>query len=435
MIYFLEQIKMILSDMLRNRLRVLLTMTGTIIGVLSVILIISVGNAATLTVNSYFTGTLGTNSITSYISIPGDADYNQYVLRYEEMKEISSKIDGSVGVIAESPDVIYGQINSSDDNYVKAVIKGVTPACESGTGIQMVKGRFINDYDCGRCSAAAVISDIAAVNCYGSADEAIGKTFILRNDSTLVEASVVGVYKYVDTKGKTERIDDMKELVTNIYCPYEFVNKCSGVNQSGLYSFNMTIIVDDIEKTDRALLQFDELMNSRRTDPEYSAFTYKGFNDADQIKSTIKTTTLVFICSAALSLIVGGITLMNTLLVTVKERTREIGIKKAIGAGRVRIIFQFLLESVVICISACFIGFILSLIALEILRQNLSSLILLISDEELRSFLMTNGIEIKLDFSSVVTAVVFSIGVSQIFGIYPAFRASGMQVIDALRYE
>lgn len=435
MIYFLEQIKVIISDMLKNKFRILLTMTGTIIGVLSVVLIISVGNATALTVNNYFTGTLGTNSITSYINFPGSMDPANYVLTYEESRKISSQIDGSLGVIVESPDVIFGKIKVSSERYTNGVIKGITPAYEAGTNVLMVKGRFINEQDSERSASVAVISDIAAVNCYGSIDDAIGKTFVLQNDEITVEASVVGVYKYIDTKGKSENVDDLRNLISNIYCPYEFVNRCLGVNESDLVYYSLTIIVDDIEKTGKAMFQLSELMDNRRDDEEYSASTFLGFNDADQIKSIIKTITLVFICVAALSLLAGGINLMNTLLVTVKERTREIGVKKAIGASNLRIIFQFLLESVIICLTACLIGVILSVFAIAVLRQNLRPLISMISDEGLRTFLMTNGIDINIDFSSVITAIAFSLGVSLIFGIYPAFKASRMQITDALRYE
>jgi putative ABC transport system permease protein len=279
-----------------------------------------------------------------------------------------------------------------------------------------------------------VISDIAAVNCYGSVDDAIGRTFILQNEKNTIEASVVGVYKYIDTKGKTEK-GDQRDLVSDIYCPYEFVNGCLGVNESELFYYHLTIIVDDIEKTGRAVFKLDELMEKRCDDEGYSANTFLGFNDTDSIKKTIRTVTLVFICAAALSLLSGGINLMNTLLVTVKERTREIGIKKAIGASNSRIVFQFLFESLIICLTACFIGIILSILAVFVLRQNLQPFISLISDEGLRTFLMTNGIEITIDFSSVITAIVFSLVVSQIFGIYPAIKASRMQVTDALRYE
>lgn len=435
MIFFLEQIKVIIYDMLKNRLRILLTMTGIIIGVLSVVIIISVGNAAASTVNNYFTGTLGANSITSYINFPASQDSLNYVLTYDEQNDISSRVDGSLGIIVKSPGVIDGQINISREMYTGAVIEGVTPAYRAGTDINMIRGRFISEQDCERSASAAVISDVAAVNCFGSIDEALGKTFVLRNDSVSVEVSVVGVYKYIDTKGKYDSVDDLRKLVTNIYCSYEYVNKCLKVDESKLVYYQMTIIVDDNEKIGNAMFQLNELMSQRRDDPEYSAHTHLGYNEAEAIKKTIGTITLVFVCAAVLLLLAGGINLMNILLVTVKERTKEIGIKKAIGASNHRIVFQFLLESVIICLTACSLGIALSFLTLAILRHNLTSIISLISDEGLRTFLITNGINLKINFTSVITVVAFSLGVSQIFGIYPAYKASQMQITDALRYE
>lgn len=123
MIYFFEQVGAIISDMLKNKLRILLTMSGIIIGVLSVVLILSVENAASSTVNNYFIGTLGKNSISSMIPIASKVDYR---FTYNELKDIASKIDGAIGALVKSPDNISGRISINSEKYSIASVRGVT---------------------------------------------------------------------------------------------------------------------------------------------------------------------------------------------------------------------------------------------------------------------------------------------------------------------
>lgn len=435
MLYFLDQIKVIFSDMMNNKLRIFLTMSGTIIGVLSVIVIISVGEAASSSVNNFFTGTLGTNTLTSYISFTPTSDYEKYLLTYDELNTMAAKIDGAVGALVESPDTVYGSTTVNSDKYASGAVKGVTPAYQKGTNVVMIKGRFINENDCMRVASTAVVSDIFAVNCYGSVDNAIGKTFVLRNGTVNIEASIVGVYRFIDTQSKLEYTDDIREIYTNIYCPYEYVNNCTHADPARLKYYSATIVCDNNANMYRARKELHKLMLQRSSDIEYSVSTHQVRNDVDYIKSIIQTITLVFIFAAALSLLTGGITLMNTLLVTVRERTKEIGIMKAIGASRLRIVLRFLFESIVICLTACFIGIVAGYVMVYFLDQNIRWFIELIPNDGLRMFLSTNGISVGVNPSSLLTSTAFSVSIGLIFGIYPALKAAMMQVTDALRYE
>ena len=431
--YLLEQIIRILSDMMKNKLRVFLTMLGIIVGISSVVLIISVGFTATDVVQMYFSGSLGDNRITTYVSEKNGKDFN---FSYNEVYELADKLPMVKGPLFECDTTIEGKAVVDEERYSLATLKGVSYVYLDAHQLMMAAGRFLSKSDCKYSSSAAVISNVAAENCFGSVNDALGNTIrIMGNEGKLVELTVVGVYQTVDTTGKLDKLNDKRTWSTDVYCTYEFYNSETNVATEELKYSEVTYITPTDVNVDEAVMITEGVMAERSDDPDYSFSCYRGYALVDQTNSVLSMLMLVFIAAASLSLIVGGISLMNTMLVTVKERTREIGTRKALGASDSSIVFQFLLESVIICLMACVIGIGLCAILMVILQQNLDVFIDLVSDDALRNFLKNSNVTLSMNMIAVVVSALFSTVVGVLFGVYPAMKAAKMQVTDALRYE
>lgn len=431
--YLLEQIIRILSDMMKNKLRVFLTMLGIIVGISSVVLIISVGFTATDVVQMYFSGSLGDNRITTYVSEKNGKDFN---FSYNEVYELADKLPMVKGPLFECDTTIEGKAVVDEEWYSLATLKGVSYVYLDAHQLMMAAGRFLSKSDCKYSSSAAVISNVAAENCFGSVNDALGNTIrIMGNEGKLVELTVVGVYQTVDTTGKLDKLNDKRTWSTDVYCTYEFYNSETNVATEELKYSEVTYITPTDVNVDEAVMITEGVMAERSDDPDYSFSCYRGYALVDQTNSVLSMLMLVFIAAASLSLFVGGISLMNTMLVTVKERTREIGTRKALGASDSSIVFQFLLESVIICLMACVIGIGLCAILMVILQQNLDVFIDLVSDDALRNFLKNSNVTLSMNMIAVVVSALFSTVVGVLFGVYPAMKAAKMQVTDALRYE
>lgn len=431
--FLFEQVVRILSDMMKNKLRVFLTMIGIIVGVSSVVLIMSIGSSITNAVKMYFAGSLGDNRFTSYVSAKNGKNFS---VKYDELYELAGKLPNVKGPLLESSDYINGRAHVDGEHYSAAVLRGVSPVYSDAHQLIMLCGRFINMSDCKGEKSAAVISNVAAENCFGSTENALGgQLSVIGDDGRIAELTVVGVYKYIDTKGKLEKMADKRLLASDAYCSYEYMNLKIGVDTSALEFEEFTYITDPDVDMRLLVSSAQDILSARYDDPDYSISCYRGFSRTKETNSMLQILILVFAAAAGLSLVVGGISLMNTMLVSVKERTKEIGTRKAIGASNSSIVFQFLLESVVICLVACIFGILFCFLVIAVLRQNLSVLFDLITDDSLKSFMKTNNISISINFLSVLVSVLFSVVVGVLFGVYPAVKAAKMQVTDALRYE
>lgn len=433
--YYIEQIYYILSDMMKNKMRVFLTMIGIIVGVCSVVMIISVGFSATRMVELYFSGSLGSNRVRIDVySINGTDDYN---MTYNELMTLVDSDDMFLGALLESDGNVLGKVTIDETHYAPANLKGVSDCYSQAYQMIIEAGRFINATDSANVSSSVVISDIMAECCFDSVDNALGQSISISNDEgTLIDAVVVGVYKAVDSTGKLNRLKDKHQWVSNIYCSYEYFNKCMNIDTNNLKYDIVDLVVDNDVDVESAVNYTMRYCMGRFEDKEdYRYDVYSGYSQASDTNDTVYLLMLVFVAAAVLSLIVGGISLMNTMLVNVKERTKEIGTKKAIGASNADIVIQFVTESVMICLIACIVGIILSFILLFFIQQNLSVFFNMVTDDALRYFLNTSNISVTVNGYAVLISALFSITVGVTFGVYPALKAARMSITDALRYE
>lgn len=380
--------KMALKSILANKMRTFLTMLGIIIGVFSVIVLVSLGEASTASVTESIES-MGSNLITITITDRSEKlDYDD-VMEFENLEGIKSATPSVSGNVTAK----YGLENVSVNT------EGVNEKFMDINNYELGYGRFISPIDVDFRNKVAILGTDTAEDLFGTANP-IGEKISLNGE----KYTVVGVL--------AEKEDSMfGSNNEKILIPVSTAMRQFRTNTISV----ITVQSETSELADTAVENIEEYLLDIYEDED----SYRVFNQAD-ILSTINevtaTLTLMLGGIAAISLLVGGIGIMNIMLVTVSERTREIGIRKAIGAQRSNILMQFLIESSVI---SC-LGGILGIIIGIIVNNVVANLI---------------GMKAVMNLQTVLIAFGFSLGVGIFFGMYPANKASKLKPVDALRYE
>ena len=389
--------KMALRSISSNKLRAALTMLGIIIGVMALVVLVSLVNGATTSVTDAVSG-LGTSMLTVSISdnkgLPLDLDTANGFMEEEGI--------GLVAPYTSSSVTASGEEASGD-----VTVYGATPAFYDVQGMQLAMGRFLKNSDVENHTYVCVINETAATELIGyvdCVDQAI------RLDG--VEFTIVGVL--------SDNEDSLTSLMSSgslaVYLPYTSLLRLSDSLTSEVTSFYVSAPEEGNMETVEAAMT--ALLMERLEDDE-DAFSVSSQSVLEDTMSSITSILTILLGGiAAISLVVGGIGIMNIMLVTVTERTREIGIRKAIGASRGTILSQFLMEAVVLCMLGCALGIFLSWAILQTVTTVVASL----------------NMTFSLDGGVVLIAVAFCFVIGVVFGLYPANKAAKMKPIDALHY-
>ena len=401
---FLESFKMAISSILSNKMRSFLTMLGIIIGISSVITIVSLGKGGQNYITEQF-AKIGANTVSLTIDsskVEQKSDY--YTL--DDVKQIKNRVD-TVKYI--SPNVSKNGIARTDTKTKTAVISGVNTDYALLSNVEIVYGRFLNDREVAEGKSVAVIDQITAKALFGT-DDVVGKSFKLGPAASSKSAMVVGVSKASSLFGGGGS-DGMPAFVT---VPVTFLETIYSTD------FNISTISitatsqETSEQAGNEALRIIQARHDNKTANLYKADN--SFKQLDTINQVLGTFTTFISAVAAISLLVGGIGVMNIMLVSVTERTREIGIRKAIGATTQAILFQFLTESVILSLIGGLIGMTLGIVAAQVIGSFVN---------------ITPSVSIIV----VIETILFSSAVGIFFGIYPARKAAKLNPIDALRYE
>ena len=390
-------LKMALRSISANKLRAMLTMLGIIIGVMALVVLVSLVGGATGSVTDAVSG-LGSSLLT--VTIKEDKGYPIDLQTLEKwMGE-----EKAFGLVA--PTVTDTVTGSAKGESGSVTVYGTTPAYYEIHGLQLTMGRFIKRTDVENHSYVCVINETAAEELLGYAD-CVGEAITLNS----VQYTVVGVLAEGDS---LTSVFSSGNLVA--YLPYTSLVRLSSGVSGEVTEFCISAPQDGaVQNVETAIT--DILMD--RFDDDEDAFEITTQDALEDAMSSITSALTVLLGGiAAVSLVVGGIGIMNIMLVTVTERTREIGIRKAIGAGRGSILLQFLLEAVVLCMLGCGLGIFFSWSILQILSTVVASL----------------DITFRLDGTVVLIAVAFCFIIGVVFGLYPANKAAKMKPIDALHY-
>nr|WP_283249456.1 ABC transporter permease [Bacillus sp. FJAT-49736] len=385
----LPSIKMALRNIKSSKLRAFLTMLGIIIGVSSVIVLVSIGQSSTKTVTDQI-NSLGTNLLSVNILDSGSADFK------EADAEGLKKVPG----VKEIAPAVQGRITAKNGRTSAQVsMIGTTSSYKTIRNTLVSNGRFLADIDNEFRMKVAVLGSETAQSLFGT-DNPVGK-YVQINGTSF---KIVGV---LTSKGSSIGTSGDNVIIVPL-----------STAERVLASLNVQTVY--VQAHSENQLAFVQNMLERSL---YSIFhnqdSYSVVNQQDlmdTMSSVSKTMTMMLGGIASISLLVGGIGIMNIMFVSVTERTKEIGIRKAIGAKRKDILTQFLIESVVLSAMGGVIGIGLGFIAIK-------------------TYASITGSAVAYSLPVIGVAFMFSLLVGVVFGVFPANKASKLHPIHALRFE
>ena len=416
-----------LQSLVVNKLRSALTMLGVIIGVAAVIAMVSVGNGASQSVQNTILN-LGSNLVTVSPSFGSDnglkgAGAQAQNLTLDDMRSIQDQLGASIAAAEAEQQAGRWQVTAAGQN-TNTSVTGVTEDYPIVRDWGLDSGDFFSTSDLNLNAQVAVLGATTATNLFGDVDP-VGQTIQLRQAfggggqggsaqrARILNFRVVGV---LGVKGSTfGLIRDDQILVPLTTAEHVLTGRLNQVSQiviKATSSDTMDLTTSDVNNI---LLQRHNI-----ADPASADFTVTNQNDTlAALSSVTGTFTLLLGAIGGISLLVGGIGIMNIMLVSVNERTREIGIRKAVGARRADILNQFLIEAVALTGLGGVIGILLGWAITFVVHQ--------IPQAASLPLLITSG--------TVIIAVGVSVAIGVVFGLYPAMRAARLHPIQALRYE
>ena len=424
-----ENVKLAFQALLANKMRALLTMLGIIIGIGAVIAIMTVSSSLTNSISDSFQE-MGANNITVGLKQTssttetrsnglkfGAANRNSMVekedlITDDMLSELKTEFSDKIDAIAISETVASGTVHDGS-NTANISISGINSEYFSSDDVTLLAGRRLTSNDNTGKKKVIMISDKVVDQIFdGDSQKALSQKIQVEIDGVYYQY-YVGVYKYESNNSFSSSSDE--DITTTAYIPI-LTGKAQTHSDEGYQQFTVVTKsgIDSVSTFATQIENFFAPYYSSNEDYKVSTTTMESMTES--MSDMIGTVSIAISFIAGISLLVGGIGVMNIMLVSITERTREIGTRKALGAKNSSIRFQFIIESMILCliggILGIFVGFLLGVIAASIL-----------------------GYSAAVPVAAIIVAVGFSMVIGIFFGYYPANKAARMDPIEALTYE
>jgi len=398
----LEIVKMSFESLLSNKTRSFLSMLGIIIGVATIFAIFTIGQGAQNAVDEQFEG-FSVNSVMVFGN-RGKGSTGSSKLTTEDAKYVADRSDNIIiasGIINGGAGVKYGteegnyEISGVDENYIE------------GTNFELESGRIISSADVKNRERVAVVGSTIVEDLFEEGEEVLGESIVISGK----KIEIIGTLK---EKGAGMNSSDNK-----IITPYTTAQQSILGNKAATVLFFEATSVDNIEAAKEDIIALLREKHGLKSSQEDDFKVFDAGSMIEGAQDAAKMMSLFLMSIAAIALLVSGIGIMNVMFATVSERTKEIGIAKAIGGKRKDILGQFVLESVVLSMMGGIIGVLVG-----------NGIVYIVNKTPLAEF-----IQLAPSLKGMIIGVGFSVLVGVFFGFYPALKASRLDPVDALRSE
>ncbi len=427
----LENIRLALFSLKANKMRALLTMLGIIIGIASVIAIMTVGNSLTGSFNSAMADLGATNITVALQPKELQPEITEEGLRFEENQQgrrmseddyitedmlsaLCEKYPNDIEAISASQALGSGKIIDGV-KYSNVSVSGVSYGYFVTSTIDILAGDYFSQQAVDDAKMVALVTDKAIYNIFGedtAPQSVIGKQIQVDVGDKFYNFTIAGVYKYEQSPYQLSMTSE-KDRVTDMYIPLTATEKL--LHSSRFQT--VTVGINSGADPDRTAGKIENFLNQYYKHNDcYEVMAFSLSSMVDTMSGLLDKITVGISVIAGIALLVGGIGVMNIMLVSITERTREIGTRKALGAPNSSIRLQFIVESIVICVIGGIIGIILGIAMGAVAAKLLDT-------------------ELIISAKSIVISLSFSMSIGVFFGYYPANKAALMDPIEALRYE